>query len=495
MSTTEPKLVAAEKPRGFSDRLGALASIEERIVGTVGRIYEKWGFERLETPAIEFTEALGKFLPDLDRPNEGVFSFLDDERWLSLRYDLTAPLARFAAEEGANLPKPFRRWQTGPVWRNEKPGPGRFRQFTQCDADTVGSDNPAADAEMVAMASEALEAVGVPRNGYVFKVNSRRILNGVLASIGLDGDSDGAVRARLIVMRAIDKLDRVGIDGVAALLGEGRKDESGDFTKGAKLDAGAIQKVVDFVTLATDTRTGVLAGLERLVGDNDEGRAGLRELAGIDAVLGGLGVSDARARFDPSVVRGLEYYTGAVYEAELTMIVEEDGRPVRFGSVGGGGRYDDLIARFTGERVPATGFSIGVSRLVAAQDKLGFGGAEQRQAPVIVLALDQARMADYFALASELRAADVCAEVYLGGGGMKAQLKYADRRGAPVAVIQGGDELAKGVVTLKDLKLGARLGAGLGEDREAYAKAREQVQQEIPRNQMVSAVKQMLAKM
>jgi histidyl-tRNA synthetase len=490
MSNSESSRTIAEKPRGFVDRLGDLARAEERVVSAVGAVYEKWGFERLETPAIEFTDALGKFLPDQDRPNEGVFSFLDDERWLSLRYDLTAPLARYAAEEASSLPKPFRRWQTGPVWRNEKPGPGRFRQFTQCDADTVGSDNPAADAEMIAMCGEALEAVGVPKEGYTFKVNSRRILNGVLLGAGLsEGD-----RARLTVMRAIDKLDRVGVDGVAALLGKGRKDESGDFTAGAELSAAAVQKVIDFVTLPTNSRAGVLAGLERIVGDNDEGRAGLKELAGIDAVLNGLGVSDARARIDPSVVRGLEYYTGAVYEAELTMTIVEDGRPVRFGSVGGGGRYDDLIARFTGERMPATGFSIGVSRLVAAQARLGLGEVFAQIPPVIVLALDGDRMGDYFAIAKELRAAGIRAEVYLGGAGMKAQLKYADKRGAPVAVIQGGDELAKGAVTLKDLRLGAKLAKNLGEDRDAYAKSREQAQREVPRADVVAAVQQMLAR-
>ena len=490
MSSTEAFLVAAEKPRGFSDRLGDLAAAEERIVSAVGRVYEKWGFERLETPAVEFTGALGKFLPDTDRPNEGVFSFLDDERWLSLRYDLTAPLARFAAEEWSSLPKPFRRWQTGPVWRNEKPGPGRFRQFTQCDADTVGSDNPAADAEMVAMAGEALEAVGVPRAGYVFKINSRRVLNGVLESIGLAGE--GGEKARLGVMRAIDKLDRVGVEGVCALLGKGRKDESGAFTTGAELDPKAVQQVIDFVTLPTNSRAGVLAGLDRLVGDSDEGRAGLDELIGIDSVLSALGVDDGRGRFDPSVVRGLEYYTGAVYEAELTLTVEDDGKPVRFGSVGGGGRYDDLIARFTGQRVPATGFSIGVSRLVVAQARLGLGDSSTQAAPVVVLALDSERMGEYFAIASELRAGGVRAEVYLGGGGMKAQLKYADKRGAPIAVIQGGDELAKGVVTLKDLKLGAKMAETMGDNREAYAKARAQVQREAPRGELVAAVRQML---
>ena len=481
--------VTPEKPRGFVDRLGDLAAAEERVVGAVGKVYESWGFERLETPAVEFTEALGKFLPDLDRPNEGVFSFQDDERWLSLRYDLTAPLARFASEERQRLPKPFRRWQTGPVWRNEKPGPGRFRQFTQCDADTVGSDNPAADAEMIAMGCEALEAIGVPRDGYGFKINSRRILNGVLASIGLSGES--ADRGRLTVMRAIDKLDRVGVDGVAALLGKGRKDESGDFTKGAELDGAGVQKVIDFVTLKTDTREAVLAGLEQLVGATEEGQAGLKELAGIDAVLRGLRVSDAQARFDPSVVRGLEYYTGAVFEAELTMTIVEDGKPIRFGSVGGGGRYDDLIARFTGERVPATGFSIGVSRLIAAQARLGLTEQFAQQPPVVILAMDGERMGDYFAMAQELRAAGVRAEVYLGGSGMKAQLKYADKRNAPVAIIQGSDEFAKSIVTVKNLRKGADI-AELAADREAWNEARKQVQVEAPRADLVATVLKML---
>lgn len=489
--SSETPLVTAEKPRGFSDKLGEAAGAEERIVTAVGRVYEQWGFDRLETPAIEFTEALGKFLPDLDRPNEGVFSFQDDERWVSMRYDLTAPLARFVAEQKDGLPKPFRRWQTGSVWRNEKPGPGRFRQFVQCDADTVGSDNPASDAEIIAMAGQALEAVGVPGDGYVFKINSRRILNGVLLGVGLSGE--GADKGRLVVMRAIDKLDRLGVEGVAELLGKGRKDESGDFTQGAGLDSASIQKVIDFVTLPTDTRGGVLSGLERIVGDNEEGRAGLAELAGIDAVLSALGVDDRRARIDPSVVRGLEYYTGAVYEAELTLTAQ-NGKPIRFGSVGGGGRYDDLVARFTGQRVPATGFSIGVSRLIAAQDILGIARKDASPPPVVVLALDAARMGDFLAMAEELRRAGVRAEAYLGGSGMKAQLKYADKRGSPIAVIQGGDELAKGVVTLKDLKLGAQIASGLGEDREAYAKARAQVQQEVPRAQLVAAVQQMLAR-
>ena len=231
----EPVRPEARLPKGLFDtpanELRATADMLAKIKG----VFERYGFEPLDTPAIEYTDALGKFLPDQDRPNEGVFSFKDDdEQWLSLRYDLTAPLARYVAENYQTLPKPFRRYQVGPVWRNEKPGPGRFRQFTQFDADTVGASSVAADAELCMLAADTLEALGVPRGQYVVKVNNRRVLDGVLESIGLGGGDNAA--KRLAVLRAIDKLDRLGADGVRLLLGRGRKDESGDVTKGAGLD-------------------------------------------------------------------------------------------------------------------------------------------------------------------------------------------------------------------------------------------------------------------
>ncbi len=470
--------VSPEKPRGFIDRTGALADSERAIVEAVGAVYAQWGFERLETPAIEYTEALGKFLPDLDRPNEGVFSFQDDERWVSLRYDLTAPLARYVAENFDALPKPYRRWAAGPVWRNEKPGPGRYREFWQCDADTVGSASPAADAEMIAMACAALEAVGVARGGYQLRVSTRKLLDAVLEKIGVAAD---AFSTRLVVLRAIDKFDRLGREGVEALLGGGRKDESGDFTKGAGLDASQREAVLDLVSASAGTRAEVLTRLASIV----TGEA-LEELRAVDAALSALGVSDAQALIDPNIVRGLEYYTGAVFEAQL---IGEGG--ANFGSVGGGGRYDGLVSRFRGEPVPATGFSIGVSRLAAA---LQAQQSTPVRGPVVVLVMDQARVGHSLAMAAELRAAGVRAEAYLGAGGMKAQLKYADKRNASVAVIEGGDELAKGVVTLKDLKLGAELAQRAGEDRQAYAKLREQAQQEVPRSQFVAAVREMLAR-
>ncbi|UPT65018.1 MAG: histidine--tRNA ligase [Hyphomonadaceae bacterium JAD_PAG50586_4] len=465
------------RARGLMDRRGPGLALERGLIARIAKVYETWGFEPLETPAFEYADALGKFLPDQDRPNEGVFALQDDDdQWLALRYDLTAPLARFVAENFDALPKPYRRWAAGPVWRNEKPGPGRFREFWQCDADTVGAASPAADAEMIAVACAGLEAAGVQRGGYQVKFSTRKLLDAVLENIGV---AAGAYSTRLVVLRAIDKFDRLGRQGVELLLGDGRKDESGDFTKGAGLDAKQRSAVIDLVTAGAGARGDVLARLAKIAGET-----AIAELREIDASLSALGVDDAGAAIDPTIVRGLEYYTGAVFEAQL---IGAGG--ANFGSVGGGGRYDDLVSRFRGERIPATGFSIGVSRLAAA---LQVQAAAKPDGPVVVLVMDQARVADALGMAAELRAAGVRAEAYLGGAGMKAQLKYADKRAAPVAVIQGGDELAKGVVTLKDLKLGAKIASELGEDREAYARAREKVQIEAPRGQLVEAVKSML---
>ncbi|MFZ9949822.1 MAG: ATP phosphoribosyltransferase regulatory subunit, partial [Gemmobacter sp.] len=227
----------AENPKGFRDYFGAEVTERAAMLGRIAEVYRRHGFDPLETPAIETVEALGKFLPDVDRPNEGVFAWQEEGDWLALRYDLTAPLARVAAQYRNDLPSPYRRYAMGPVWRNEKPGPGRFRQFYQCDADTVGAPSVAADAEICAMLAAALEAAGIARGDYVIRVNNRKVLNGVLEVAGLLDPADPARMAaeRGIVLRAIDKIDRLGEAGVRALLGPGRRDESGDFTKGAGL--------------------------------------------------------------------------------------------------------------------------------------------------------------------------------------------------------------------------------------------------------------------
>ncbi len=491
-SDAKANRLKARLPRGLADRGPADIAATRRMTDEIRAVYELYGFEPVETPAIEYTDALGKFLPDQDRPNEGVFSFKDDdEQWLSLRYDLTAPLARYVAENFDALPKPYRSYRFGWVFRNEKPGPGRFRQFMQFDADTVGSASPAADAEMCMMAADAIERLGVPRGSYLVKVNNRKVLDGIMESIGLAGDHNAG--KRLTVLRAIDKLDRLGLDGVRALLGPGRKDESGDFTKGAGLDDAQTQTLLRFLESAAK------AGPEQAdvpldpASDAELSRAGYAELEAIRTILRQSGYGADRVRIDPSVVRGLEYYTGPVYEVELTFeIKDEEGRPVRFGSVGGGGRYDGLIGRFRGEDVPATGFSIGVSRLQAALTHLRKVATEAERGPVVVTVFDRDRLADYQRMVSTLRAAGIRAELYLGSGRMGPQLKYADKRAAPCVVIQGGDEKARGEVQIKDLVEGARKAAAIASNQEWRESRPAQIA--VPEEKLVEAVREVLAR-
>jgi histidyl-tRNA synthetase len=460
----------ARLPRGFSDSTGKILAIHDDLVAKLSQVYASYGFERLTTPCIEFADALGKFLPDQDRPHEGVFSFQDDDgQWLCLRYDLTAPLARYVAENFDSLAFPYRRFQAGSVFRDEKPGPGRFREFIQFDADTVGTSAMAADAELCMLVADSLEALGLARGDYAIKVNNRKVLNGVLELIGVPEGAAGEA-LRLAVLRAMDKLDRLGERGVAQLLGGGRKDESGDFTRGAGLGASAVDRVLGFLGAAGGDRVAVCNNLSALVKGSAIGEQGVAELREIDAVLAAAGFGLDRVRIDPAIVRGLAYYTGPVFEAELTFEIKgDDGRPVRFGSVGGGGRYDDLVERFLGKKVPATGVSIGVSRLAAALQMRGLLADRTHAGPVVVLVLDRDQLPRYQAMVAELRAAAIRAELYLGQSGMRAQLKYADKRAAPVVVIEGGDERAKGEVTLKDMALGAEL-SGEIKSRSEWAK-------------------------
>jgi histidyl-tRNA synthetase len=494
MSKIEPTGPRPRLPRGLSDARAQDVRLREAMLATIREVYELYGFDALETPALEYTECLGKFLPDVERPEGGVFSLRDDdEEWLSLRYDLTAPLARFVAENFDALPKPFRRYQLGPVWRNEKPGPGRFRQFYQFDVDTVGTPTMAADAELAMVLCDVFDALGFARTAYRVRINNRKVLNGVLERIGvLKPESDDAEMAarRGVVLRAIDKLDRLGPAGVRQLLGAGRKDESGDFTAGAGLGAEQIATVLGFVEAGGGTRAEVGARLAKLVQGSKAGEEGVAELSQIASLLDVAGYDEARVIFDPSVVRGLAYYTGPVIEAEiLGEITNEAGERVQVGSVAGGGRYDDLIMRFRGERVPATGVSIGVSRLVTALRALRREGAAAQAGPVVVLVLDGAA-ARAQAMVAELRRAKIRAELYLGGGGMRAQLKYADKRQSPIAVIEGEDERAKGEVVLKDLILGAEMAKAIA-DNKAWRED-QPAQTSIKRADLVAAVRAMV---
>jgi histidyl-tRNA synthetase len=501
----KPQKLKARLPRGLEDRGPAAISATRQMVEKIRAVYERYGFEPVETPAFEYTDALGKFLPDQDRPNEGVFSFQDDdEQWISLRYDLTAPLARYVAENFDALAKPYRSYRFGWVFRNEKPGPGRFRQFMQFDADTVGAPTPAADAEMCMMAADTMEALGIPRGSYVVKVNNRKVLDGMLEIIDLGGDKNAG--RRLTVLRAVDKLDKFDRKEVRLLLGEGRKDESGDFTKGAGLDDAQIEGVFRALEFKVEQERRA-DGIERetLVvdipgpfifnkGGSELFRQGRSELNEIRSIVTASGYSEDRIKIDPSVVRGLEYYTGAVYEVELLLETkDEKGRPVRFGSVGGGGRYDGLVSRFRGEPVPATGFSIGVSRLQAALTMIGKLDTAREYGPVVVTVFG-GDIADYQKMVAELRNAGIRAELYLGNPkhSLGQQMKYADRRNSPCAIVQGSDEKAKGKVQIKDLISGA----GLTDikDREEYLKKQAEAQTEVDEGQLVEAVRKILAR-
>jgi histidyl-tRNA synthetase len=534
----EPKSnrLKARLPRGLSDRGPAEIAATRRMIETIRAVYERYGFEPVETPAIEYTDALGKFLPDQDRPNEGVFSFKDDdEQWLSLRYDLTAPLARYVAENFDQLPKPYRSYRFGWVFRNEKPGPGRFRQFMQFDADTVGSASPAADAEICMMAADTMEALGIPRGGYVVKVNNRKILDGVLEAIGLGGEANTA--RRLTVMRAIDKLDRLGPSGVRQLLGKGRWDGGeegkGDFTTGAGLGESEITKVFNIIGGAAEAWISLKDNVrpptddevyftgkdlfahkaeyqhawdQKFFPDQDElirillnniqnsrvGVEGATELHHLLTLFRSAGYGSKRIQISSAVVRGLEYYTGPVYEVELFGADEKD-RPVQFGSVGGGGRYDGLVARFRGEPVPATGFSIGVSRLTAVLTRIGKIDTKSEPGPVVVTVFDKDRIADYQRMTQTLRNAGIRAELYLGNPrNIGNQLKYADKRRAPCVVIQGGDEKAKGEVQIKDLIEGAKAAAAIASNQE-WRETRP-AQFAVQEEKLVEAVKEVLAR-
>jgi histidyl-tRNA synthetase len=509
----KPQKLRARLPRGFVDRSAADIRAVDEMTGKIREVYERYGFDPVETPLFEYTDALGKFLPDADRPNEGVFSLQDDdEQWMSARYDLTAPLARHVAENFNDIQLPYRTYRAGYVFRNEKPGPGRFRQFMQFDADTVGAAGVQADAEMCMMMADTMEALGIKRGDYVIRVNNRKVLDGVLEAIGLGGEENAG--RRVIVLRSLDKLDKFDWVDVAKLLGEGRKDESGDFTKGAGLQTDQISKIHNFIETAKKLNSGrdfredraplrkddylltqTLDELRIIVEGSTAGREGLAELELIHALVSSAGYYSDRIKIDPSVIRGLEYYTGPVFEAELQFAVtNEKGEKVVFGSVGGGGRYDGLVSRFMGQPVPATGFSIGVSRLMTALKNLGKLGMEEVIAPVVVCVMDRdtESLGKYQQFTQQLRHAGIRAEMYQGNKkNFGDQLKYADRRGSPLAIIQGGDERSQGVVQIKDLIEGKRL-SGEIEDNVAWREARV-AQVSVPEADLVATVREMLA--
>ncbi len=484
-------------PRGFADREPSAIRAVDAMVRKVVAVYERYGFEPVETPLVEFTEALGKFLPDEDRPGQGVFSFQDeDEAWLSLRYDLTAPLARHFAENFDRLPKPYRSYRTGWVLRNEKPGPGRFRQFMQLDADTVGSASPAADAEMAMMLADVLDELGL-EGKYVVKISSRAVLDGAMQLIGAESD-----KQKLGIMRSLDKLDRLGEGGVVDLLGnKGRKDDSGDVTPGVGLSENQINRLFGIIGWGEEGSGSRSSFNNQMTASNlqDElesvptAAQAARDLWAMSEMFERAGYV-GKITVDPSVVRGLEYYTGPVFEAELTFpVTNEKGQEVVFGSVAGGGRYDGLVSRFRAEPVPATGISIGVSRLAEALRLTGNLATDPAPGPVVVCVMDRDRIADYQQIVAELRNAGIAAEMFLGNPkNLGKQLSYADARNAPAVLIEGADERAAGEVQIKDLIAGKRASAEI-EGREQWV-AERPGQFAVKRENLVAEITKLLAR-
>jgi len=415
-----------ELPLGFVDRQEKELLTRDFIISNIKEVMIRFGFQYLETPSFEYTESIGKFLPDKDRPDQGVFSFKDEKKWLSLRYDLTAPLARYVAKNYLEITKPFKRYQLGSVWRNEKPGPGRFREFLQFDADFVGTKNLQADAELCILISEILEKCGLSKNDYIVKISSRKFSEDLFKEIKVNS-SDQA----LIILRALDKIDRLGWEEVKKLLGKGRKDKSGDFTKGADLDSKQIEAIEQKIN-DTESKTDDVAEIIKIFEDYDF----------------------KNYKFDPTVIRGLEYYTGPIFEVNLNFEVKnQKGKTVQFGSIGGGGRYDNLVSNFGNLDCPATGISIGLDRLVyALMQKKEFNINSTK--PIIICVFDKKNLKNYVSILKQLRASNISAEIYPGEGNLKKQMQYANKLGSPAVILYGDNEIKSGKATLRDLVSG-----------------------------------------
>ena len=426
MTKDKKNKLSKELPLGFVDRQEKELLVRDFIISNIKEVMIKYGFQYLETPSFEYSESIGKFLPDKDRPDEGVFSFKDESKWLSLRYDLTAPLARYVAKNYLEIPKPFKRYQLGTVWRNEKPGPGRFREFLQFDADFVGTNSLQADAELCVMISEILEKCGLSKKEYIVKISSRKITEELFKKINIDNNDQ-----KQTALRALDKLDRLGWEGVKQLLGKGRKDKSGDFTKGANLSSSNIETIENELNKKSPETKDLLEVIKIFKNYNFD-----------------------NFEFDPSIIRGLEYYTGPIFEVNLKFDVKNNkGKIIQFGSIGGGGRYDNLVNNFGNYEASATGISIGLDRLVYALMQRKEFKVKQSK-PVVICVFDKNLMNEYIKLQTVLRDAGVSTEIYPGESKLKKQMEYANKIKSPAVILFGEDEIKKGKPTLRDLKSG-----------------------------------------
>ena len=418
-----------ELPLGFVDRQEKELLTRDFIISRIKEVMIKYGFQYLETPSFEYTESIGKYLPDKDRPDQGIFSFQDEKNWLSLRYDLTAPLARYVAKNYLEIPKPFKRYQLGTVWRNEKPGPGRFREFLQFDADYVGTKNIQADAELCILISEILEKCGLSKVDYTVKISSRKFTEDLFKELNIQSPEQS-----LIILRALDKLDRLGWAEVKKLLGKGRKDNSGDITNGANLD----EKKIEI--------------LEKKIKDTQPNSNDVLEIIKIFKAY-----NFDNYKYDPTVIRGLEYYTGPIFEVNLNFEVKNSkDQVIQFGSIGGGGRYDNLVNNFGNLDCPATGISIGIDRLVyALMQKKEFKIKSTK--PVIICVFDREKIKEYINILKKLREKNISSEIYPGEGNLKKQMQYANKTNSPAVILYGEDEIKSGKPILRDLKSGKEI--------------------------------------
>ena len=483
MSSIEDKkkrLVVPQTLKGFRDLMPADMIARNGVIAKIRSVYEKYGFVPLDTPVLEYlTTLVGT---GGEETNKLLFRLESPEREpIAMRFDLTVPYARLLAQYPEQLKLPFRRYHVGPVFRADKPGPGRFRQFVQFDIDAAGSESVAVDAEVVAAMGEALRTLGLGLGEFQIRINNRKLVDALLLGNGI---ANREIQKH--VLRVIDKLLKVGTDDIRRELGEGRIDESGDPIKGVGLSVGVIEKILEFISVKGTSRTEILNAIALLLPKSPVSDSAIQEMTELNQALAGLAVQESEAVFDPSLMRGLDYYTGPVFEAHLLAAPQ-------FGSVMGGGRYDQLVARFLDQSIPATGASIGLDRLMEALSHLGKIQTVHTLAKVLILSLRGVPSSELLSMAKDLRAEGIPTEVFFGDSkvGFRDQLSAANAKEVPIAVILGEDELKAGNVSIKDLRVGMQARSGI-KDREEYKKSGKAGQVTIPRGDLVTTVKQML---
>jgi histidyl-tRNA synthetase len=422
---TDPDRITPRTLKGFRDFLPEAMLRREWLIDTAKAVYRSYGFAPIDTPALEYSEILlGKGGAESDKQ---LYRFEDrGGRDIAMRFDLTVPLARFIAQHVGVVGTPFKRYHAGPVWRAENPQRGRYREFMQCDFDTIGTESTYADVETVLVVHDLFVAFGFER--FTVRINNRKVLNGMLETLGIADRS-------ALVLRAIDKLPKIGVDGVVAELEES-----------AGIDREESQRILDFAQIS-GTNAEVIAALEAAVGTSPIGRTGIAELEAVVSGTSAAGMPQDRLVVDVSIARGLDYYTGTVLETFLDDVPE-------IGSCCSGGRYDDLASVYTSQRLPGIGASLGVDRLLAAMDELAAGAPRAGAADILVAFFDAEHGEDYVALGSRLRNAGFSVEVYPEAKKLRNQFKYAERRGHRLMIIVGTDEWASGTVQIRDLATG-----------------------------------------